>query len=219
MKLRWLSTAERFMPSTRSASKSFMSVFGYRGGTTAACLALLLSSVVGATDLDLNLTEDTVRLSFVTATRADGGTTIDAGALLAEQNEDSDALLAHFGVLIYGDTGAPRANVKAGIGLRAIALDADPDISGGAIAVGGQLAARAPDFDRIGFNVASYYSPGITAFGEVEEFLEYRASVDYQLIRRAFLYLGYRQIKFKVSGQESRITLDTGFHGGIRLQF
>lgn len=178
------------------------------------------SALVGASELDLTLGRDSLRGEFVTAVGpkvADNVPTLDLG-LLYREDDDADGTLVHVGLLIFGDAGAPKANIQAGVGARGVLFDADPGLNGGALALGGTISARLPDFDRLGARLTVYYAPDVSAFGDLADYFEYGIGLDYQLIRQAFVVAGYRQIRLGIS-DAPRIDIESGGYAGLRLVF
>lgn len=181
-----------------------------------ACLA---ASAAQAETLDINLSSNALRGNFsapLSSVFPRLGGVYDAGLLIGEK-DNQDVKQAHLGVLVTGDAGARDANVTAGLGGRLVGLDAE-DVSGGALALGGQFEARIPAFNRIGMIAYVYGAPRAAAFGDLEGYLEYAISVDYQVLRQASIYAGYRQLKLDVEGAGT-VTADNGLHLGLRLNF
>jgi hypothetical protein len=90
--------------------------------------------------------------------------------------------------------------------------------NGPAVAIGGGLEARFPQFNRVIWNLYGYYAPDPLAFGDVHEYEEFGLSVGYEVVHRAVLFGGYRNIAADFKGDGSH-TVDNGFLGGIRLTF
>lgn len=123
----------------------------------------------------------------------------------------------HAGFLVTGDAGAEKANVTAGLGAR-IALVGNEKDTGGALALGGIFEARLPAFNRIGTRLSLYAAPKASSFGDLTSYLEYMIDGDYQVLRNASIYGGYRGLRIgaDTKGWE---TVDTGLHLGLRLTF
>jgi hypothetical protein len=81
------------------------------------------------------------------------------------------------------------------------------------------LEARLPAFNRIGLVAYAYGAPEASSFGDLEGWLEYSAALDYQVLRNASLYAGYRQLKVEPQATGEWMTVDTGWHLGLRLNF
>jgi hypothetical protein len=187
-----------------------------------AMLGVVLGTAVmpaKAEILDVNVGQNSVRVAllgplsrFVTDLRGQ----YDAGMLIRPKSED-DLFQAHLGVLVTGDAGASFVDVAAGLGIRTVYVGRDGD-SGGAVALGGQFEARNPSFNRVGLSGYAYYAPRATSLGEVDEYFEYGGAIDYQVVRDAAIYVGYRNLKYDI-GNVGDVTADVGFRAGLRLTF
>jgi hypothetical protein len=169
--------------------------------------------------LDVNVGQNSVRVAlagplshFITDMRGQ----YDTGIVIRPKASD-DLLQAHVGALITGDAGAKVVDLAAGLGLRGVYIGRDGD-SGGAVALGGQFEARLPSFNRLGVSGNIYFAPGATSLGEVDRYMEYGGSVDYQVVRDAAVYVGYRNIRYDI-GNVGSVTADAGFRAGVRLTF
>lgn len=183
-----------------------------------AVLALVLALPAGpvlSQAIDLNLNNDAVRGEFQ-GRLPNIGARYDIGALVSSRG-DSDLLQTHAGLLVTGDAGAREANVMAGLGGRFLLLDAG-QVDGGALAIGGMFEARLPAFNRLGALAYAYWAPGASSFGDLDGHSEYALSLDYEVIRNASIYVGYRQVRVDIKDGPT-VTADTGFHGGLRLRF
>jgi len=180
------------------------------------CLAAAAASA-RAERLDINLSDEVLRATFDAPLPSQTmGGIYEFGALLGERG-GVDFHQGHVGLLVTGDAGARAANVTAGLGGRVFLLDSDgPD--GGGLALGGMVDARLPAFNRIGLIAYGYAAPEASTFGDLEAWYEYAVSLDYQVLRGASIYAGWRQLKIDVEGF-GNATVDTGFHAGLRLSF
>ncbi|MGB0955642.1 MAG: YfaZ family outer membrane protein [Panacagrimonas sp.] len=168
---------------------------------------------------DINVGEDAVRANLNgPLSRAFDGAKgrYEVGGLVASE-DDQDVASAHLGLMLAGDAGAPQANVEAGIGLRAQYVGAEDD-DGGGIAFGGQFDVRLPGYDRIGFFIYGYYGPDATSFGDVEDFHEFAASLGYEILKDAMIYVGYRELNADFGDEGPELEAD-GIHFGMRLDF
>ena len=185
-----------------------------------ALITLCLAAAAGgaqAEQLDINLSDEVLRGTFeapLPSQRLAG--VYELGALLGESG-GVQFEQAHVGLLVTGDAGAREATVKAGLGGRLFLLESDvPD--GGGLALGGMIDARVPSFNRIGVVAYAYGAPSASTFGDLEAWYEYAVSLDYQVLRGASIYVGWRQLKVDIE-DFGNATVDTGFHGGLRLSF
>ncbi len=183
-------------------------------------LTAALTLPAQAAELDITLGNDSIRGEYVAPMGrkvADNVSTLDLGVLYNEES-NADLLLGHLGLMIYGDTGARKANVQAGLGGRAILLDADGGYSGLAIALGGMVNGRVPDFNHLGGKVWLFYAPDVAAFDDIDGYLEYGVGIDYQLIRQASLIAGYRKLEAENDGP-GEVDLESGAYFGLKFVF
>jgi hypothetical protein len=183
-------------------------------------LGLCLAAIAGgaqAETLDINLSDEVLRATFDAPLPTERlGGIYEFGGLFGERG-GVQFNQAHLGLLVTGDAGAREATVQAGLGGRLFLLESDgPD--GGGLALGGMIDARLPSFNRIGVVGYAYGAPSASTFGDLEAWYEYAISLDYQVLRGASLYAGWRQIKVDIE-EFGNATVDTGFHGGLRLSF
>lgn len=194
-----------------------MRIPGFRAAAAAALLSIA-GNAVGAS-ADLNVSDDALRINWAAPLSAMSDSVdalYDAGLLLGK-HEDERYVQGHLGALVTGDAGARDANVTAGLGARLVILDED-DFTGQALALGGQVEARVPAFNRIGAFAYAYGAPQASAFGDFDGYLEYAVAADYAVLRNASVYAGFRQIKIDVD-PVGTLTVDTGWHVGLRLTF
>jgi hypothetical protein len=187
-------------------------------GLLAAAL-LFGSSAVHAEIVDFGVGDNSFRLAVygpLSRVFDDAKGQYDVGALVRPKRED-DLLVVHTGVLLTGDAGMRDANVAAGLGLRGVYIGRDHD-NGGAVALGGQAEVRFPGYERIGFTVYGYYAPDVVSFGDVEKYHELGIAVDYQLLKDASIYVGYREVKTDI-GDFKGVKADDSVHVGLRLNF
>jgi len=140
----------------------------------------------------------------------------DFGALWRSEDE-GDAFVPHVGVLLTGDTGAREATITAGLGVRAAYIDGESD-DGGALALGGKVDVRVPGYERLGLGIYAYGAPEVTSFGDIESYYDIGASVGYEVIKGASIYVGWRQVQADVD-PDGEIEADDAFHAGLRLNF
>lgn len=198
-----------------------MSVFNRRS-LVAVLFALGVPGIAAAESyVDLNLSGDAIRADFASDVGVIPGSnaTSSIGAIYSDDDKQARFSQFHAGFLVTGDAGARNALVKAGLGVRGVFLDVDGgDANGGAVALGGQVDARLPQYNRIGLGAYAYYAPDVSAFGDVDKYLEYAANINYELIRNAFVYIGARQVRYGFD-PGSELAIDTGGHAGFHLKF
>ena len=182
---------------------------------------LLFSSLsIAAQGLDLNLSSDAIRgeFAFDIGALPNNNAKVAIGGLFSEDLDPEELTAIHAGLLVTGDTGAREALVEAGLGVRLVALDVADSLNGAAIALGGEVDARLPAYNRIGVSGSVYFAPDVSSFSDINQYIEYAFDANYEIIRNAFVYLGYRQVRLDID-PVGDFTADTGAHVGFRLKF
>lgn len=179
-----------------------------------------------AEEINIDLSNDSVRGALSgPLSRIFSGVTgqYDAGLIYKEGEEntadpkDTQLTLGHFGVLATGDVGAKGAEMAAGLGARAVFADRG-NASGAAVALGGQFAVRMPGFERLGLSGYAYVAPNILSFSDIKSYSEYALDVEFEVIRAAAVYAGYRRVNLKPE-PTGPSNADDGAHIGLRLSF
>lgn len=182
-------------------------------------VAMLVAGSAQAEIVDLSLGDNSVRAALygpLSRMVDDTKGQYDVGVIVRPKRED-DLFVAHVGALVTGDAGAQQFELAAGLGVRGVYIGRDHD-SGGAVALGGQAEARYPGYERFGLSVYGYYAPEILSFGEFDQYYEIGTALDYQVIKNASIYVGYRNVNLELENG-GEITADNGLHGGFRLSF
>lgn len=188
-------------------------------GTLMAGL-MLASTAAQAEILDLSIGDDSYRAAIygpLARFGSDKKGQYDVGVIVRPKRED-DLLVTHIGALLTGDAGARDFELAAGLGVRGVYIGRDHD-SGGAVALGGQLEARYPGYDRLGLSVYGYYGPEVLSMGEFDQYYEIGVGLDYQVLKDASIYIGYRNVNVELEDNRGDITADNGLHAGLRLDF
>lgn len=186
---------------------------------------LLLLLVLGALpasaeQVDINIGAHSARIALqgpIDRILDDTKGVYDLG-LLTRRDSPKKLYQGHAGLLLSGDVGARDAAIQAGVGGRLLLTDVEPGSAGSALAIGGQVEGRIPQLVRLGFLAQVYGAPSATSFSSLDSYVEYAVALDYQIIRQASLYGGYRQVHYKIKNSPS-ITVDNGMHLGVRLNF
>jgi hypothetical protein len=189
-------------------------------------VATLLGAMLGliafgaqAGIVDLNLGRNSFRAAFT-----DSLTSVLPGVangqydlgIVAKPRKSDDYYQVHGGLLLTGDAGNKNISLAAGLGGRLLYVYRD-SANGAGLALGGQIEARLPDYNRLGLTASSYYAPSIITFGRLDRSWENTLDLDYELIRGGNVYVGYRNIRQEIGGFDGSV--DTGFHAGFRLKF
>lgn len=173
------------------------------------CLA---ASAVSAGELDINLSNDTVRLGLAQQLTPTG---LEAGAhFLHRQNYGNvGGLELH----LVDDAAPGRGALDVGVGARAYLYDADED-EGGGLGVGGKFRWTWPTHNRIGLGGFVYYAPPVVAFDDIDSLVDADVRLEYLVLRRAGVYVGYRHVAVELENGDDE-TFDSGAHVGFRLKF
>lgn len=165
-----------------------------------------------ADSFDININNESARLSYVTG--SDRTAETEYSFLF---NED-DYKLPHLGLHIIDATGNQSQPLKMSLGGRFYALFNDP-IKVFAIGLGGALIyTPGVAYGRLRFKVGAHFAPAVITFKDANRFVEYAAAVEYQILTRGFVYVGYRQIEVDfVNG--GKVDIDEGSHIGLKILF
>lgn len=178
------------------------------------------ASTAQAEILDFNLSDEALRASMSgpLSLGVHGGAQYDFGYMYSDKR-DARLNLGHIGLMVTGDAGARDANVQAGLGLRGVVLGMRHSNNGGAVAVGGNFDVRLPEFNRIGLIGSLWFAPSVLAFGDAERYSDLSVALDYEVIRNASLYVGFREVRVKVDEQVGSTLRDNSVLLGMRLHF
>ncbi len=127
--------------------------------------------------------------------------------------------VAGFGVHLVDFATTGSDPLQVGVGGRFFFINPDgPGGNGTALGVGGFARYTLPEYNRIALSGHAYFAPNIVAFGNADRFFEYAFRVEYNILRQANVYVGYRHVSTDFSGGPT-LTMDTGLHVGLRITF
>ena len=185
----------------------------------AAGAALLASGSVMADSLDLNLNDDSLRMTYeADMGRGVKGLLLDAGYFYNDtrKTDRSDADMTHVGLYVSGDNWSQAGVFNIKVGGRLVYAAPGP-YNVMALGLGGEF--RFSPVHRLGLGASAYYAPRIATFMDGEHYSEFGAKIDYQLLQNAYVYLGYREIDMKVENSGGKFKLDQSGHVGLKLTF
>jgi hypothetical protein len=171
----------------------------------------LFTTETRAVTVDLNLSDDAAELKFARKSR--GGMLQTQFAWLHEQ-DNGDVVSA--GLHMVDDANPGGSALDAGIGGRILFLDT-PGPDGAALAVGGYFRYTIPTMNRLGVGGELYHAPSIVSGGDLERYTQWAVRGEYQILRQANIYLGYRRVRPDFGG--GAVTMESGLHAGLRLDF
>ncbi len=176
-----------------------------------AALAAGFSGAVSADSIDINLNNDSLQAIYATNWRA---AEFNMGLL---SNTDQDDWAASMGLLALGEKQTGATRIEGGFGGKIYLADvANQDVL--ALGLGGQFRTF-PNNGPIGLSGFLYYAPDIVTAMDGEKFWELGARVEFEMVKKgANIYLGYRKVRADLDDGRN-ITVDSGFHAGIKITF
>jgi YfaZ precursor. len=189
--------------------------------TSLFALLTLVALPAAATTLDLNFNDHAFRLhGAVPLNPVAVGTNAELnGSFIHSDLRSGDTLdIGNVGLMATGSFGLP--GTRAGLGIKGFYADRT-DFSGGGAALAAQLSWHPPAFNRFGVFGYVNYGPGVLVGGDFNHYFEYAINAEYQIIRSASVYAGYRHLSLPldryVPGRPGRA--DEGWLLGIRVHF
>lgn len=179
------------------------------------------AGVAQAGSLDLNLSGDALYAGFATAA-GNTGLEVDASILHHEEEGLPDRDIGALGVHLVDDAAQGATPFRVGVGAKLFFVDATV-ADGGALGIGGHVRYTLPQYNRFAIGGHAYFAPDVSSFGDTTRYLQYGVRAEYEILRQANVYLGYRRVRAEfdyggVAGQET-LTLDSGVHFGFRIFF
>ena len=174
---------------------------------TAACAAR------GA-NFDFNLASNAVAAEFSTSL-TDTGLEGSLGFLHHSNRVD----LFDVGADLVGNASPVGSPLIFGVGGKFFFISPKNGIGNGeALGVGAHFRYTWPYFNRFAFGGELYYAPNIVAFQSADRFWEGRLTANYQILRNADAYVGYRYVSAAFNGRSNE-TLDSSIIVGLSLSF
>lgn len=183
-----------------------------------AALLLIAAGQAAATEVGLNLGDDTAQLTVSQALNTSNLDDIRVGGSVLFNDAD-DFLGAGF-LQVIGDLQPGFSALKYGAGFKAYVAALDgPDTTIGAVGIGGLLRLDIPQTPvPMAVVLEGYFAPEITSTGSGEGLLDLTARYELRFARSATAYIGYRFLEFDVEGVGD-YEVDDDFLIGLRLSF
>lgn len=198
-----------------------------RLNSLAFVVALTVSGTAGASSLDLNLSDEAAELRYETSIGLPNMVT--EAAWLHEQNHGD---IVSAGIYAKDDALPGSQVLTIAVGARVFIMDTvegeilapgstpgavndNPDGSG--VAVGGRFRYTIPRMDRLGISGELYIAPSVVSGGDLDGFRQWAIRGEYQILRQANVYLGYRRVEPDFGG--GSVDFESGIHAGLRLNF
>lgn len=176
-------------------------------------MGFFLCAGASASELDLNISDEAFELEYA-ATPTAGGARSSAGVV----HHEDDIFVGNLGLHLVDNAGSEMRPVNVGLGGKLLFVDGDLQ-SGGALAIGAFGRFNLTNANRIALAGGLHYAPEVTSFGDLEGYLEFDARIEYEVLRNASIYLGYRKIRGDFELTPGNVTLDSGVHFGMNFRF
>jgi len=177
---------------------------------------LLLSPVILAQALDINLSDDTAQFRYITPVgfqNSFGGTELDLGFLYTTTED----VMGIVGFQAIDEAGSASPGLRVGVGVKGFAGQVNEnDVY--AVTLGAQARFAPPMFSRFGIFGDVHFAPDVVTFGDTERLLYINTRLEYQVLPQATVYLGYRKIRANISSG-GHVSIDNGGHAGIQFSF
>jgi hypothetical protein len=177
----------------------------------------VISSNLYARSLDFNLSGESVQAKYATLMGATnyGRTELGFGFLYHEDKN----YLGEVSLLVIDEAGSKSPGLEAGVGVKFYYGQADePDVSFSGIGLGGQLRYRHASVPRIIYSGALFYAPGIVSFQDADQIFDAVATIEFEIIPTANVYVGYRYIETEIKNRPD-VKIDDNFILGMRFKF
>ncbi len=170
-----------------------------------------------ATDLDIALSEETASLELIADSDiiGVGGADLLVGLFF---NEDND-YMGSLGMLAYGVPAGDEQPFTFGLGGKLYYIGIDkPSASASALALGATTKYHIPGNMPMAFGAELYFAPGIVAFQDADQLLDFRVRFSIDILPSAAGFIGYRMttVDFEAGGDRD---IDEKIHLGIRIQY
>jgi hypothetical protein len=182
--------------------------------------ALLASSfTVGATGIDVGLSDTSARFAYLTESGALGYAGADVGYSFF-YNDQGDNMLGARLLVIGNAVGAQRA-FQYGFGMQANLgkLNAEGGTHVAAIGVGGTLRYLFPSQNPIGLTVEAFTSPQITSFSGTGNIYNADIRLDLEVIPNTRGYIGYRVMEIEHNDLDTKESIEDAMVYGVRFSF
>ncbi|MDX1453949.1 MAG: YfaZ family outer membrane protein [Gammaproteobacteria bacterium] len=185
----------------------------FRSIAIASLLAVALNAPVAAAELNFNVSDEAAKIDY--ASNYSGGSRISTGLL--HNDENADVYVGHLGLHLVDNAATEARPVIVGLGGKLLFVDSDVQ-SGSAIALGSFFRFNFAQANRFAVAGSVHYAPDVIAFNDLTQYIEYDIRAEYEVLKNASIYLGYRNLEVEVDGAVD-VELDDGLHFGMRFVF
>lgn len=174
-----------------------------------------VATVAQARGLELSLNDDMAQFLFSSGAEPLGirDAELSFGVLF---NEDDDVL----GLLRMMATNRVSPSLKLGVGLQGYFGHLDqPDETMGGIAIGGNVGVGLASQIPLALVVEGWVAPRILSFSDADKIREWSARIEAQVSSNAAFFVGYRQLKIKLTEHRGNHKVDGSAQIGVRIGF
>ena len=177
-------------------------------------LLLIMSSKAFSQDFEVTLGNESARFMYITEAFGQdfGRLEMEAGFLYNE----NDDYLGNVGLLVRGE--GVSVPMIVSLGARAYFAKVQT-YSVGAIAIGGDILFNPEIWGGVGIGANYYTAPGVVAFRDAKDLVEYGIYASYQITQQAAISFGYRVIDVEIKDDVGKIEMDKGGYFGLNLNF
>ena len=176
-------------------------------------LLFCFSQCAYAQSFDINLSEESAQIMFRGTI---GKEVFDYTEFNAMFLYTPDSWAGSVGLDACGELDAV-SDLELGVGFKVYGADAD-DNEAVSIGLGGVARYTPTVLEGIVFSGLLYYSPRVVSFMEADRLFHGNIRIGYQIISRALVYIGYRNMWIDTE-DEGKVTVDEGIHVGIEFTF
>ena len=164
-------------------------------------------------NLDFNLASNAVQADFT-----DNLTDTGLEGTLGFMHHTDRVDLFDAGADLVGNASPVGSPLIFGVGGKFFYISPKGGSNGEALAIGAHFRWTIPAYNRFALGGELYYAPKIVAFQSADRFWEGRVTANYQILRNADAYIGYRYVSAAFNGSQS-LTLDSSVILGLSLTF
>ena len=180
------------------------------------CVLLALTVQTKAGELEIALSGETAQLAYVTPTGLGGfgGGDFDIGVFF----NDDDDFIGSLGLTVAG-VPAGETPFSFGLGTRFYLGQLDrPNADVLALSVGGHARYTIPANIPLHLTAGVFYAPDIVTSGDIDDWLDFVARFEVEIVPRTSLFIGYRKLEADARSAGDH-TLDDNIHFGVHLSF
>ncbi|WP_455205069.1 YfaZ family outer membrane protein [Kaarinaea lacus] len=180
-----------------------------------ACIVGFSAPATSAS-FDINLSDKSVQGKYAMAIggSAIGRTELSFGVLY--NDDDGSNYLGEVGLMVIDVAGSKAPGLEIGVGGKLYFADAT---NGDAVALGlgGHMRYKFTAMPRMNIGLVGLYAPSIVSFADADYMYELGASIGYELLPTANIYVGYRHIR--ADFDKGAQSIDETMMLGLKMSF